>query len=129
MAARCLIEMDQPLLEEKLADFLPGHLLRGSPFTHEELAAEGIRLAVLLRHGDAQNPRHTGDRHRNRRLGGTGDGLHLGLEPVVIVNADNVATVRHPDQDNPARGIGKSTEFPPEIGGPRFLEFGGKAFT
>jgi len=49
-------------------------------------------------------------------MGGIGrpsNRLHLGLEPVVIIDTNRLTPIGNPDQDHTAGGIGKGADLPP----------------
>ncbi len=122
------IEMDQPLFVEKLTNLVAGHLLRGGSLTDEELAPERIRFAVLRGNGHAQHLANFLDLHRNGRFGRAGNGLHFGFQPIGMLHSIHLARIGDPNQDHPARGIGKGADFPAKVGRARPLELGGEAF-
>lgn len=80
----CVVEMNQALGGEELADFAAGHLQRRRTLADEKLAAERVGLALLIRNPDAQHLAYAFDLHRDREISRAGCRLHLGFEPIVV---------------------------------------------
>jgi hypothetical protein len=112
---RGFIKMDQTFPEKKFTYFFPGHLLGRSTLADEKLAAKRIRLALLGRDRHLEHITDTLDVNGNGRLGRTRNSLHFGLEPVVVFDPDTVTVIGNPDQNNPARAVGKRTDLPTQI--------------
>ena len=100
--ARLPVEMQTSGRVEQFFDLRVRHLPAARAIAHEEPPAEGVRLALLGRHGDAQDLADALDFRVDRGDPPIGRCSAPAISAGVVPHADNSPSIRDADQDGPA---------------------------